>query len=60
MSTFGFKMEARRHTFNSPASLSRMKNWLLDRYEDPSKWLNKLSVENLSFLMLGVEQDVWL
>lgn len=51
-STFGFKWK-QEDTFNSPASLSRMKNWLLDRYEDPSKWLNKLSVEKPVVLDAG-------
>ncbi len=38
--TFGFKWK-KRDTFDSPASLARMREWLLQRYGDPSTaaWL---------------------
>jgi ubiquinone/menaquinone biosynthesis C-methylase UbiE len=38
--TFGFKWK-RRDTFESPASLTRMREWLLERYSDVAKapWL---------------------
>jgi len=38
--TFGFKWK-KRDTFDSPASLARMREWLLQRYGDPSDaaWL---------------------
>ena len=39
--TFGFKWK-KRDTFDSPASLARMREWLLQRYGDPSTaaWLS--------------------
>lgn len=40
--TFGFKWK-KEDTFNSPASLLRMKNWLLERYKDPNHWLSHIS-----------------
>jgi len=40
--TFGFKWK-KEDTFNSPASLLRMKNWLFERYGEPKNWLSKIS-----------------
>lgn len=40
--TFGFKWK-KEDTFNSIASLSRMKTWLLERYENPERWLSEIS-----------------
>ena len=39
--TFGFKWE-KRNTFDSEASLARVKSWLIERYGDvlKSNWLN--------------------
>lgn len=37
--TFGFKWQQEK-TYDSAASLSRMKTWLLERYEHPEKWIN--------------------
>lgn len=39
--TFGFKWK-KEDTFDSPESLSRMQNWLLERYQEPKKWLSEL------------------
>ncbi len=40
--TFGFKWK-KEETFNSQASLLRMKRWLLERYQSPEKWLSQIS-----------------
>jgi SAM-dependent methyltransferase len=42
--TFGFKWK-KEDTFDSVPSLLRMKAWLLERYGDPSKWLDQLDAE---------------
>lgn len=39
---FGFKWQ-QEDTFNSPASLARMKAWLWERYQSPEQWLSILS-----------------
>ncbi len=41
---FGFKWK-KEDTFNSAVSLERMRNWLMERYQDPQKWLNEVSAE---------------
>jgi arsenite methyltransferase len=46
--TFGFKWK-KRDTFESPASLTRMREWLIQRYGDPSSadWLSETSDQPL-------------
>ena len=51
-STFGFKWE-KEETFNSEASLNRMKAWLLERYQDPQCWLDHLKIDNPVILDAG-------
>lgn len=43
-STFGFKWK-KEDTFNSDASLNRMKTWLLERYQDPQFWIDQLKID---------------
>jgi ubiquinone/menaquinone biosynthesis C-methylase UbiE len=50
--TFGFKWK-KEDTFNSEASLNRMKSWLLERYQEPQNWLDQLEVENPTVLDAG-------
>ncbi len=39
---FGFKWK-KEDTFNSNENLTRMKNWLMERYGDPARWLAALT-----------------
>lgn len=50
--TFGFKWK-KEETFNSSESLKRMKSWLLDRYFNPSYWLEKIDTKNPTVLDAG-------
>jgi arsenite methyltransferase len=50
--TFGFKWK-KEDTFNSVASLLRMKNWLLERYKNPEQWLSHVSIKNPVVLDAG-------
>lgn len=49
---FGFKWK-KEDTFNSPASLLRMKSWLLERYQPPEHWLSQISCQNPLVLDAG-------
>lgn len=40
--TFGFKWK-QESTFDSDQSLNRMKQWLIERYQMPIKWINSIS-----------------
>lgn len=51
-STFGFKWK-KEDTFNSEASLKRMKEWLLERYQEPQNWLDQLKINNPYILDAG-------
>jgi arsenite methyltransferase len=51
-STFGFKWK-KEDTFNSEASLNRMKTWLFERYKDPQYWLDQLKIEDPIVLDAG-------
>lgn len=44
--TFGFKWK-KEDTFNSNASLMRMKTWLSERYQSPEKWISEVSAHPL-------------
>jgi arsenite methyltransferase len=50
--SFGFKWK-KEDTFNSKASLARMKAWLLDRYQTPERWLSKISAPSPLVLDAG-------
>jgi arsenite methyltransferase len=50
--TFGFKWK-KEDTFDSSASLSRMKNWLFERYGDPKNWISKISSGHPAILDAG-------
>lgn len=50
--TFGFKWK-KEDTFNSNASLDRMKRWLLERYESPQSWLSEINAETPLVLDAG-------
>jgi len=49
---FGFKWK-QEETFNSKASLARMRNWLLERYDLPSRWLSEVSSQTPLVLDAG-------
>lgn len=51
-STFGFKWK-KEDTFNSDASLKRMKIWLLERYQTPQYWIDQLKVDTPVVLDAG-------
>lgn len=53
---FAFKW-SRRDTYDSPASLERMRNWLLERYGDPTQheWLNPSLTVNKSKKLVVVD-----
>lgn len=50
--TFGFKWK-KEETFDSQASLARMKSWLLSRYKNPEHWLSQFEDSALTVLDAG-------
>ena len=48
--TFGFKWK-KEDTFNSDINLTRMKNWLFERYTSPEYWLSQCSTPSLPIIL---------